>query len=346
MPQTPMKTTTKVVNSMKRVREEMLRWEWDAAVKTINSGTEVELYEFNGTPGDQHEIRIGECEELLSLGIEPAFDAGGPTNYYLEQLRVFDRDGSEWNKFLTIPALTRMNANQLPFNSSMNFERMMMSWGFKSFLSSPDALASTLKLPEGDRLRLGITANSAGDIVTGNNRTFGVVRRYLPGSDVDYRHFNEYDGGLKSNKRYYNDVQYLATTIANQWVQAWRLQIIRNEAYKFFQGGILPDVNLASAAMASHLAQAKVMIDDPLTEYNKYFVNHNYNSLPFNNSNHTYSDGSVATPWAWQIERMHRFSPTVDILKNRNKDLTMYVMDDGTLATDVYTAMIGIKYQL
>ena len=343
--QAPIKSTTKVVNSQKRVREEVIRWEYDAAAHNITAGTEVEMYLYGGSPGDRHEVRIGECEEFLKLGINPAYDTGAPTNFYIDTMRIFDRDSSEWNKFLAIPALTRMNANQLPFNNALNFERLAMSWGYKSYLSSPNALAPTLKFPEGDQLRLGITANLAGNITAGTNRTYGIVRRFLAGSDVDYRHFNECDGGLKSNKRFYNDVQYLSATVVSAWVQSWRLQIIRNEAYKFYQGGVLPDVKLGTAAMVSYLLEAKILIDDPQTEFNKYFVNHNYNCLPFADSTHSYSDGSVNTPWAWKTERQHRFSPTIDILKNRNKDLTVYVKDDGTQATKIYTVLTGLKYQ-
>jgi hypothetical protein len=336
------KSTTKVVNSTKRVKEEIIRYEYATGTYNITAGTEVELYTYGGTPGDRHDVRIGECEELLSLGIDPALDGAN----YIDQLRVTDRDSSEWNSFLTIPAGLRMNANQLPFNSALNYEKQLMSWGYRSFLSSPVDLASTLKYPEGDQLRLFIRANAAGNITAGNNRTFAVVRRYLAGSDVDYRHFNQYDGGLKSNKRYYNDVQLLATTVVNQWVQSWRLQILRNEAYKFFEGGVLPDVALATAAMVSRLVEAKVLIDDPMTEYNKYFVNHNYNLLPFVNSAFVYSDGSVATAWEWPLEKKHRFAPTIDILKDRNKDLTIYVRDDGVASVNVYTGMQGVKYQI
>ena len=207
-------------------------------------------------------------------------------------------------------------------------------------------MAPTLKIPEGDQLRPFIRANTAGNIVAGTNRTFGVVRRYLSGSDVDWKHFNSYDGGLKSNKQYYNDVQYLSTTVANRWVISWTNTIIRNEAYKFFQGGILPDANLATAAMVSRLTQAKILIDDPQTQYNEYYCNAHFNNLPFMSSTHTYGDGSVATPWAWPLERQHRFTPTIDVVKNRNKNLVVYVQDDGNVATDIYTAMIGVKFQV
>ena len=341
------KTATKVVNSMKRVREEIVRFQYAAATYNILSGTEVEMYTFGGTPGDRHEVRIGECEELVSIGYDPAFNTANPTNYYMDHLRVYDRDDSEWVNFLTFPNYTRMNGNQLPFNNALNFERQMMSWGFKSFLSSLEAIASTLKLPEGDQLNIGIQAAATGNnVVLGNNRATAIMRRYLPGSDVDYRHFNEYNGGLKSNNKYYNEVQLLAASVANQWTQSWRLQIIRNEAYKIFTGGVLPNVALATAAQVSHLVEAKILIDDPLWEYNKYFVNHHYNNMPFVDSNAVYGDGNVATPWVWKLEKKNRFTPTIDILKNRNRDLTVYVRDDGTPDTNIYTAMTGVKFQI
>lgn len=347
MTKAPVKSQTKIVNSAKRVREQLLRWEWDANTNNITAGTSVELYELNGSPGDKHDVRIGECEEVLEVGIEPAFDSiATPAANYIDEMRLFDKDGSQWNRFLTIHPFTRMNANQLPFNSAKNFENEMMTWGYKSFLNSAKSLAPTWKLPEGDEQRIEITANGAGNITDGYNRTFGVNRRYLPGSDVDYKHFNQYDGGLKSNKTYYNDVQYLATTVTNQWTQSWNLALNRNEGYKFFQGGVLPDVDRSAADLTSHLVESKLMIDDPQWEYNKYFVNHNYNNLPFVNSSSIYSDGSIATAWVHDVERMHRFTPTVDVLKNRNKSLTMYLQDDGVAATDTYTHMTGVKYQI
>lgn len=325
------KSRTKIRNASKRVKEEVVRYTTDAV---INAGTRSEAYLLGGAA--PYEVKIGECVELLELGIYP--------DVAINQTRVFDRDGSEWNRFYTPAEAAVPNGNQLPFNQKMNFERLQMSWGYKSFLSAYSDLAPTLKLAEGDRLRIDVQVGAAPTAVV--SPIGGILRRYLPGSKVDYRHFNQTDGGLKSYKRFYNDYQTTATTVANVDTQLWQLPVLRNEAYKFFQGGIRADLDVSAAAMTSHLTQARIMIDDPKWRYNDYYANSHYNDLPFKTVSNIYVDPALLGPYSWSLDRIHRFAPTVDIVKNRNKDLTIYGRDDGTPATDIVTVMMGTKYEL
>jgi hypothetical protein len=332
----------KIVNTMKRVKEEIIRYNCPAGTYAVGQNVEQELYPGSGMT--YYTVRIGEGIELLGLGTNNEYVAVGPE--YFDQLTVQDFNGSEWNKFYVVPTEhTLQSSNELPFNRMVNFERMMMSWGYKSFLSTNKDIAPTLKMPEGDKLRVflrnGPTTPKtilATDIVP----TVAVVRRYLPGSDIDYKHFDQYDGGIKSTKRFYNDFQRLATTVAGTDTLAWDLTIIRNEAYKFFQAGVLGE----DSAVATNLVQGRIMIDDPLTEYNKYFVNPAYNNLPFTDTNRIYLPILAGVDAVTNIEQTHRFAPTIDVLKNRNKDLRLYVRDNGVAATNVISRFYGIRYVL
>jgi len=335
----------KVVNTMKRVKEEIVRFDIPTADLggTLGAGDDLELQLWQGSGADYYTVRIGEGMELLSLGTKSFEDGTG----WIEELFVQDFNGSEWNRFFVMPEeVTLASSNELPFNRRCNFERLMMSWGYKSFLTSNKDIAPTLKMPEGDRLRVFIKADDTNGVTWPAagpaNPTVAIARRYLPGSDIDYKHFDQYDGGIKSTKRYYSDFQVLANSGAGNYEIAWDLTIIRNEAYKFFQAGVVGSV----AADRANLVEAKIMIDDPLTEYNKYFVNPAYNVLPWVNTYQTYVDPAAAAPYHELIETTHRFAPTIDVIKNRNKNLTLYVKDGGVAATNVVSRFYGIRYIL
>lgn len=323
----------RVLNTQKKVREEIIRYKYDAA---ITAGDEAEMELYNGAGSTYYTVKIGEGVELLSLGINTP--AGG------KWLTVRDRDNTEWNKFFVKDyADTSMSSNELPFHNRLDFERLMMFWGYSSFLSgSSESIAPTLKLPEGDRLRLFLTTDAA--ITSGTSiPAVAIVRRYLAGSDINYKHFNTYDGGLRSNKRYWNNTQELSSSTAGQWTTAWYEQIIRNEAYKYFQGGI----QTLDGTNGSHLVEAKIMIDDPLYEYNKYYINPSYNVLPWTRTYTVPDLNSTSTDTVHTLDvRTHRFAPTIDVIKNRNKDLTVKVKDDGTAVSDIYTRMYGVRYIL
>lgn len=339
----------KVVNTAKRVKEEIIRW--DSPIHNYAVGEIVEQELFQGSGMTYYTVRIGEGVELLSLGTAnkagATWQTGGtiPGFTHFDQLIVQDFNGAEWNKFHIVPTeQTAQASNTLPFNRMVNFERQMMSWGYKSFLSTNKDIAPTLKLPEGDKLRVFLRNSQTGAFnITGTSPrvpTCAITRRYLPGSDIDYKHFDQYDGGIRSQKRYYEDYQTISATTPGTDTEAWNLTIIRNEAYKFFQAGVLG----ASSSTATNLVGAKIMIDDPLTEYNKYYVSSIANNLPFTDTYANYVPGT--TPAITYHDQTHRFAPTIDVLKNRNKDLKMYIRDNGTNAGIVTTRFYGIRYIL
>lgn len=340
-----------VVNTMKRVKEEIVRFACPENTIGIGESQELQLYE--GAGADYYTVRIGEGVELLALGTDSFYQDDGGTppviDSYLDELVVQDWNGSEWNKFHIVPEqYSLVNSNELPFNNPMNFERKMMSWGYKSFLTSSTDVAPTLKLPEGDKLRIFVrnSTNSASALDLTNETikipTSAIVRRYLAGSNIDYKHFDQYDGGIKSTKRYYNDYQTLAITDLGQYTDAWNLTIIRNEAYKFFQAGVV-SIN----PRASTQVNAKILIDDPLTEYNKYWVAPGYNHLPFTDTYSIYEPIAGGVDAHAEIEKTHRFAPTIDIIKNRNKDLKLKVRDNGTTkAENLVTRFYGVRYIL
>jgi hypothetical protein len=350
----------KVVNTQKRVKEEIVRFYTNPTnLPTPNNilpGQNIEMELFPGSGATYYTVRTGEGVELLALGIKPEATVGvGPTYGWMDELTVQDWNSAEWNKFSIVPEERSLqNSNELPFSNALNFERKMMSWGFKSFLTSSTDIAPTLKMPEGDRLRLFAraspngTANVTVSVGRGAfNPAYAVVRRYLPGSNIDYKHFDQYDGGIKSTKRYYNDYQQLATTAPGQYTDAWTLTIIRNEAYKFFSAGIYGFGANATLTPATTQLEGKIIIDDPMTEYNKYFVKPMFNNLPFVDTYSVYEPIVAGLDTFQNIEKVHRFAPTIDIVKNRNKDLKVKVNDDGTArALNVITRLAGVRYIL
>jgi hypothetical protein len=337
-----------IINTMKRVKEEIIRY--DSPAHAYAAGEQQEMELFQGSGMTYYTVRIGEGIELLALGTKSKYTkvSAGDAAHFFDRLTVQDFNGSEWNKFYIVPTeRTQQASNELPFTRLVNFERLMMSWGYKSFLSTNKDIAPTLKMSEGDKLRLFLRNNAGATfdisgVAAPRVPTVAVVRRFLPGSDIDYKHFDQYDGGIKSTKRYYTDYQPLTTTTAGTDTEAWNLTIIRNEAYKFFQAGVLA----SDPTTAARLIQGKIMIDDPLTEYNKYYLNPTYNNLPFCDTHSLYQDPTAGAAYINQIEQTHRFAPTIDVLKNRNKDLKLYVRDNGNAAANIVSRFYGIRYIL
>jgi len=360
------KTATKVVSRQKLVKEEIVRF---TAAAVIAAGVEVEAFPFGGSAGEPtFEARIGECAELLAAGVTPSVG--------MERTRFIDRNQTEWNRFITkrstpagAPTVAEINndafdfgINVLPINILHHFEKETLSWGFASFLSEGVKMkqanaAPTWKIPEGDQIRTLIQATDvAFDAVAGGTTVAPsgilVVRRYLAGSAVDYKHFDNYDGGLKSNKYYWQDPQRLFTTVKGQFTRSWFLQLIKNEGYKFFTGGVA-QAGTSGAVDTRNLVSARIVIDDPTTTYNNYFVAQTFNQLPFidtwayNRSARDLADLPATNVFQTQLlDRVHRFIPTIDVLKNRNRDLSIFVQDTGTEATKIYTKLTGVKYQL
>ena len=334
------KSRVDVATKSKLVKEEVIRYQSDGAVSANQTEN---MYKFEGTSGDVYEIRNGECAEILAIGTKTVDN--------LQHLKLLDRDKTEWNGFYGGDDLgvAKGQGNELPFHAPVNFERMMMSWGYRSFLQSDVDIAKTLKMPEGDEINMEIKAGAVAiSDATDLNATIIVIRRYLSGSNVDYRHFNNYDGGLKSNKWFYSRIAegktaYQQATTPGAWTSAWYLQILKSEAYKIFSGG----VHIGNTV---NLVQGKLVIDDPTYTYNSYFCNVNYNQLPFTDSaeldtSYVGSNAGSAVRTS-HVYRMHRFSPTIDVMRDKNKDLTVYLKDNGTSATKTVTRLQGIKYLL
>lgn len=364
------KTATKVVSRQKLVKEEIVRF---TATVPIAAGVEVEAFPFGGSAGEAtFEARIGECAELLAAGVTPSIG--------MERTRFIDRNQTEWNRFITkrstsvvlaAPTLAEVNndafdfgINELPINILHHFEKEMLSWGFASFLSEGVKMkqanaAPTWKIPEGDQIRTLIQATDVAFDADAKGVAAApsgilIVRRYLAGSAVDYKHFDNYDGGLKSNKYYWQDPQRLATTIKGQFTRSWFLQLIKNEGYKFFTGGVA-QAGDAGPVDTRNLVSSRIVIDDPTTTYNNYFVAQTFNQLPFidtwayNREQSSLADiPAVTNTYKTQLlDKVHRFIPTIDVLKNRNRDLSVFVQDTGgAVATKIYTKLTGVKYQL
>lgn len=324
-------TKTRVVSKQKKVKEEIIRLQTDGA---IAANDEEQMYPYGGSAGQpSFEARIGEAAELVALGVHTV------TN--MEFARIYDRNKTEWNQFLT--QVTRGN-NALPFNKLEHFEHRCMQWGFGSFLSSRVrrgdlAAAPTLKVAEGDYINVAIGAGAGA--ISSANYGIMIARRYLQGSNISYKHFNYEPGGLSSTTFLYNLYDKLAATTAGGWTLGWEQKLEKNEGYKIFTGGVIP---------VSHLVEARINIDYPTTTYNEYLVHSSYNQLPYVDTyaldtgyDPTATAAVVRTGW---INKMHRFIPTVDVVKNRNKHLRVYMKDDGTQATNIYHRLYGVKFLL
>ena len=309
--------------------------------------SQTEAYKYGGSAGDIFEVRSGECVELIGMGVKSQAN--------LESITIKNRDHTTWNTFYTAPDY---GANALPFSQMVNFENRLTNWGFNSFKSRyvsdivSDVLqgarprsdlrlaniAPTLKLGEGDQIRVfanpSATVSSAVPIAL-------IIRKYKKGYPVNYSAFDEYDGGLRSNKQYFEEHGKLTTSTANTWSEVYSKQVLKNEAYKFHQVGILS---------ATNLVQAKISIDDRKVEKDRYYVAPTYNQLPFNdqyelNASYDPTETAVVTN-VLDIQKMHRFKPTIDILKDHNEDITIDVMDGGSTASNLVCRIMGVRYIL
>lgn len=300
------------------VKEEIVRYTTDDAITANN---EEMAYLYGGSSGEAYEVKIGEMVEVISAGAKPATNMGW--------LRFTDSDGKQWNQFRCEATHPK---NELPFNQQVNFERLMMSWGYKSFLTAKDGYTYTWKLPMGDKIKPYFQAGTAD--VTAATPLGMVIRRYLPGADIDPGYGQYYDGGLASNRRYENNTQLLDTTNAGTWTRAWQLELLKNEAYKFFTGGV---------HTPTHLLESQIYVDYPQVLYNSYYTAPTYNQLPFNNTYSICYDPTLTAETCADLDRMARFLPTITVHNLHNKTLEIWSKDDGAVATNVLVNMKGIK---
>jgi len=293
---------------------------------TIAANAEQDMFENDKTAGTNYLIKQDECVEVLKLSYNP--DANSAS------LRFTDREKQQWNSFITADG---EGANTLPFNAHRTFEEIMMDWGYKSHLSNVsagDAICTTWKLSEGDNIIVKESADTVG-IAGGVNKATLLTRRYLKGSYVDFKHFHTLHGGLGSTKKFYNDDQVLAVTVASQYVSAWSYSILKNEAFKYF--------NLGVKAVAN-LQQCKVMIDSPEYQYNEYFTNAAYNHLPYvDTSDLDTGNAGPATRTSF-INTMPLLVPTVEVRKGVNKTLDVFVKDNSAPATKPRVRFVGVRY--
>lgn len=308
----------KVLSRNALVKEEVVRYTTDGA---ISANAEEHAYLYNQSAGNYYQVKTGEMVEVIAAGNLPQ------TNQ--DSIRFTDDDGKQWNKFMTETSFPR---NELPFNQMHNFERQMMSWGYQSFLTAPDGYAYTWKLAQGDKIKPLVKAGSSA--VSAATPLGIVIRRYLQGANVESAYGGHYDGGLQSNRWYYNDPQTLSSTTASTETQAWTLSLLKSEAYKFFTGGIYAPTNLLTA---------KIYIDYPLTLYNQYYVAPTYNNLPYNNTYGVAPDHTLTASENIYFEKMSRFTPTISVTNLNNKSLDVYVKDSGSTASNVRVRMVGVK---
>lgn len=330
------------------VEEQIIRYTTDG---TIDSGDTEEAYLFGGNSGDTYEVKSGECVELVAMGVYARDN--------LQSTAIKDEQNTEWNSFYTS---NDYMGNSLSYHDGLvNFEERLKGWGYNEFNSKyvrdivkgvlngnrPRSdlraanIAPTLKLSEGDNLKVFLTAKDTGS-VDSEVPIVMKIRRYKNGYPVDYSNYHEYDGGLGSNKIYWEDWNTISSTTASQWEQIYKKQILKNEAYKFYTAGVLPSANLK---------EAKINIDDGRVEKDQYYVHPDYNQLPFTDQyeiDTSYDPTKTASVTSYtSIHDMHRFVPTIDIVKDNNEDLTVDVKDSGTpVATETPFRIAGIRHTL
>ncbi len=335
------------VMSKNLVEEKIIRMQVENG--EITPGETVEAYAFDGSPGDIFEVRSGECVELIGLGVK--------TVDGLHSVTIKDDNNTEWNSFYTGGEYL---GNSLPFYQSVNFEERLLNWGYNSFDSKHVRnivqgvmkgdrprddlkganIAPTLKLGEGDALKAFVRAKSDAGEITSDIPLFAKVRRYKNGYPVDYSNFHEYDGGLESNKQYYEDFGELDSTDSGTWTEIYKNRVLKNEAFKFYSAGIRPSANLV---------EARINIDDGRVEKDKYYVHPDYNQLPFVDQyemEDTQDDVTSLTVNRLPIHSMHRFRPTIDIVKDNNEDMSISLKDNGSSASDVVARVLGVRHRL
>jgi hypothetical protein len=296
---------------------------------TIATLSSQQMYEYGKSSSSFYTVKQEECVEVLKIGIAPDTDCAS--------LLMRDDENLLWNEFTTISS---EGCNTLPFNARRTFEETMMEWGYLSYLTWKNLdvnrqrqmfLAPTWKLSEGMRPDVYEYADVTG-ISTGS-KAIMLTRRYKKGSQVDFKYFHTIDGGLKSGKKYHNDDQQLATTVASQDTLAWEYDFLKNESFKFFMMGI-------GALSMTNLVSGKIMIDDPEKQWMKFFCGPTFNQFPYVDTHNI--DTSVSA--VHQINETSLIVPTLDTSKGANKNLRVYLKDDGTPETILNVRFQGVRY--
>ncbi len=314
----------------------------------LSAGETDEAYLAYGSPGDVYEVNQGECIELISLGVV----TGGPLH-----VTVRDSDMTEWNTFFVSNPDSTPTANSLPFNVPVNFEERLLNWGYNSFDSKhvrnivqgvkkgdrprddlKDAnIAPTLKMPEGDELRIFVTKPASGGevavdggVIKEDTIIVAKIRRYKNGYPVDCMNFNRYDGGLESYKQYYED--FGQATVGEDFESVCSKTLVKNEAFKFYSAGVW-------TPSSDDLYESMITIDDGRVEKDKYLTMGTINQLPF--TDRLYSDSVMLKA------KMHRFRPTIDIIQGNNEDITLSsrISPSGSLS-NVVARFLGVRHEL
>ena len=257
-----------------------------------------------------YDVPIGEALEVLAVKAEPV------PNQQSTEIRNLNQ--REWNSYITNDGINR---NTLPFGKPYLFPRRY-----------------TLKMSEGDRIRIFVTPTAGSNFGTATGFYTAVVRRYKSGSGVDYKNFDDFDGGLNSLAHYWEqNVFDVADTTTNTWSNAMLLDIVKNEAYYIMSAGVTPTANLNTS---------RIFIDDQIV-FNEYTTRTTANELPFVDTNYidTTFDPTLTAITAQNVnvEHMHRFNPVLKAVKNRNKNVRVQFLDSGTAAVDALTRWFGVK---
>jgi hypothetical protein len=197
-------------------------------------------------------------------------------------------------------------------------------------------MAPTWKLSEGDTLYVKETADGTG-MTTGSNAVL-VTRRYKRGSVIDFKHFHQLDGGLKSIKKYHNDDQTLSVTTASTFTSAWTYSLLKNEMFKYLTVGV---------KTATNLQRARIMVDQPEFQYNEYYCHASYNQLPYVETADidTGYDPTITASVSrtTYINEMIVLTPSVDVIKGVNKTLDVYLCDTGSTASNARVRFAGVR---
>lgn len=314
------------VKGIKTIKEDNFRLTDDG---TVAANSEEDMYEFGKTVSDQYKVKQEECIEVLKIGVQP--------DSHSSSIRGVDYEKQQWNVFKTESGEGK---NTLPFNIHKTFEEEMMDWGYRSYLSKigpNDSMAPTWKMSEGDTLYVKQTADSIG--ISSGSRAVLVTRRYKRGSTVDFKHFHQLDGGLKSIKKYHNDDQLLASTTTSTYTSAWTYSLLKNEMFKYLTVGVYSVTNLV---------EAKIMVDNPEFQYNEYFVAPTYNQLPYVDTcnldtGYTWTTTAGTTSRTSLINQMIILTPSVDVVKGVNKTLDVLLKDGGSSASNSRVRFTGVR---
>lgn len=326
------------------------------ATAAVTLGSEEAItWEFNNLTF--YEVDQGEAVELVELGIHQ--------DYAVERCFVRNKDNMEWfqDGFITLGGSIGHNCTELPYGRRPDFTKILAP-------ITPDSVnraAPTLKLPQGDYLRLIKRNSSTGEgLSASRTQAVAILRKYVaetPAEQLQVQNYDKQFGGLNSGAQLWHENGSLSTGVAATWTDVIDMTILKAELYAFNKIGMW----FAPGMAAGEADKMRIFIDEQM-EYNKYPLpalaispiaggtegdGVGQNMFPFNDGFYQISSGAIDPQLVaradYYIPNMYIFDKPLVVSRQYNKRMQLQWWSTVALATSNvpnYARMTGMRYRI